>query len=435
MSGDVRHERADLAVIGAGPAGIAAAVAAAHHGMRVVVLDQGFAAGGQIWRHAPGTDPAAEARPWIERLHRSGAALRFNASVVDIGRVDDGFVLRAEQGSAALRVEAARIVIATGARELVLPFPGWTMPNVIGVGAAQALLKMGTPLRGKRVVVAGSGPLMLPVAASLARAGARIALVAEQAVAADVARFAASLWSRPSLLLRAARYRSAFATARYATGTWVTSAEGDVSVRRVTVTDGRASTTLDCDVLCVGHGLVPATELARVAGCAVRDGAVVVDARQETSVADVYCAGEPTGIGGAELSLVEGTIAGLCAAGRDADAARLHAERASRRSYAGRMAHAFAPRAELRDACTASTIVCRCEDVPLGAIDRGWSARQAKLYTRAGMGPCQGRVCGAALAFHFGWEADTVRPPIEPVLLSTLLADAEPGAASHTGSD
>jgi hypothetical protein len=94
------------------------------------------------------------------------------------------------------------------------------------------------------------------------------------------------------------------------------------------------------------------------------------------------------------------------------------------------MERAFAPRAQLRDVCASDTIVCRCEDVPLGAIDPAWSARQAKLYTRAGMGPCQGRVCGAALQFHFGWSPDTVRPPIEPVLLSTLLIDAAPGAAT-----
>jgi NADPH-dependent 2,4-dienoyl-CoA reductase/sulfur reductase-like enzyme len=242
-------------------------------------------------------------------------------------------------------------------------------------------------------------------------------------------RFGASLWRRPGLLLRAAQYRAGFLGTRYATATWVVSAEGDQAVERVTITDGRNTATLDCDVLCVGHGLVPSTELARVAGCAVSAGAVVVDDRQETSVPGVYCAGEPTGIGGSDLSLVEGEIAGLCATGRDAEAAVLHASRAALRRGAAAMERTFAPRAELRGVCTRDTIVCRCEDVPLGAIDPAWSARQAKLYTRAGMGPCQGRVCGAALEFHFGWEPDAVRPPIEPVLLSTLLADAASDAA------
>jgi NAD(P)H-nitrite reductase large subunit len=267
------------------------------------------------------------------------------------------------------------------------------------------------------------------VAAALARAGANLLLVAEQAPAGVVARFAASLWRRPGLMLRAAACRAAFPGVRYATGTWVTAAEGTSAVQRVTVTDGRRSTTLGCDLLCVGYGLVPSTELARVAGCAVSGGAVVVDARQETSVPGVYCAGEPTGIGGAELSLVEGEIAGLCAAGRDRDAARMLGARAALRNAAALMERTFAPRAELRDVCTDDTIVCRCEDVARGAIDPAWCARQAKLYTRAGMGPCQGRICGAALEFIFGWTPDAVRPPIEPILLSTLLADAPPDAA------
>jgi NADPH-dependent 2,4-dienoyl-CoA reductase/sulfur reductase-like enzyme len=332
-------------------------------------------------------------------------------------------------------VEAARVVLATGARERFLPFPGWTLPGVVGVGGAQALLKAGSDVAGKRAVVAGTGPLLLPVAASLARAGARVALVAEQAGRAAVTRFAATLWRRPGLLLQAARYRAAFAGTPYATGTWVTNVEGDRRVQRVTVTDGRGARTLDCDLLCVGYGLVPSTELARLAGCAVAGGAVVVDARQETSVPGIHCAGEPTGIGGAELAVVEGRIAGLAAAGRDDEAAALRPARDRLRAAAAAMERAFAPRAELRATCTADTIVCRCEDVPLGALDPSWTPRQAKLYTRAGMGPCQGRVCGAALDFLLGWPADTVRPPVEPILLSTYLADAAPdGAAPGQGA-
>ncbi len=423
-------ETVDVAIVGAGPAGMAAAAAAARGGQRVVVLDQGFGPGGQIWRHAPGTQPVAEARPWIARLVGSTAARRFHTAVVDLRRTGQGFVLDAEQGSSPYRVHAARVVLATGARELMLPFPGWTLPGVMGVGGAQALLKMGTPMAGKRVVIAGSGPLLLPVAAALAKAGAQLLLVAEQADFGVVARFGASLWRRPSMLAQAVKYRAGFLRARYATGTWVRAAEGTSEVQRVTITDGRRSETLACDLLCVGHGLVPSTELARVAGCAVSRGTVVVSESQETSVPGVYCAGEPTGIGGADLALIEGEIAGLWAAGLGADAGRLYAERAARRRAAVSMERAFAPRAELRDVCTNDTTICRCEDVPRSAIDPSWSSRQAKLYTRAGMGPCQGRVCGVALEFLFGWAPDTVRPPIEPVLLSTIVA-AAPTVAAH----
>ena len=207
------------------------------------------------------------------------------------------------------------------------------------------------------------------------------------------------------------------------------SAEGSAHLQRVDITNGRREESLACDLLCVGHGLVPSTELARVAGCAVAGGKVVVSESQETSVTGVYCAGEPTGIGGVDLALIEGEIAGLWAAGQGADAGRLYAERAALRRAAVAMERAFAPRAELRDVCTSDTTICRCEDVPRRAIDPSWSSRQAKLYTRAGMGPCQGRVCGAAFEFLFGWAPDTVRPPIEPVLLSTLVAAAPSAAA------
>ncbi|HEY0971687.1 MAG TPA: FAD-dependent oxidoreductase, partial [Gemmatimonadales bacterium] len=156
--------RADVAVVGAGPAGIAAAIGASRAGRRVVVLDQGLAAGGQIWRHRPGAPPPDEARPWLDRLARSGATTLFGTSVVEL-RADDGaFTLVGARGAAPCRVEAERVVLATGARERFLPFPGWTLPGVTGVGGAQALLEMGTSVAGRRAVVAGSGPLLLPVA-------------------------------------------------------------------------------------------------------------------------------------------------------------------------------------------------------------------------------------------------------------------------------
>lgn len=426
LKGAARVE-ADLAVVGAGPAGIAAVVAATRAGRRVALLDAGLTPGGQIWRHAPGKAAPGEARQWIDRLTNSSFVGLYGTSVVDLHRADrgSGFTLLAERATTACRVDARAVVLATGARERFLPFKGWTLPGVFGVGGAQALLKMGTTVAGKRVVVAGSGPLLLPVAASLSRAGARLALVAEQAAPAAVRRFAISLWRRPDLLRRAVGYRAAFARTRYATGTWVTAAEGDTQVERVVVTDGRRSRTIACDLLCVAYGLVPNTELARLAGCVIDRGVVAVDELQQTSVPGIYCAGEPTGIGGVDVALVEGQIAGSAATGITG-LDRLFASRSRLRRDAARMEHTFVPRDELRVACTDDTIVCRCEDVSRGALDPAWSTRQAKLYTRAGMGPCQGRICGAALEFLFGWTSDSVRAPIEPMLLSTFLADASP---------
>jgi D-hydroxyproline dehydrogenase subunit alpha len=424
------HVDVDVAVVGAGPAGIAACLAATRSRQRVALLDTASHPGGQIWRHAVSSAPPRAARPWLERLARAEVTRVYGASVVDLRRATNGFELLAERGTNACTVTTQHIVLATGARERFLPFPGWTLPNVVGVGAVQALLKAGASMRDKRIVIAGTGPLLLPVAASLARAGARVVLLAEHAPARDVVRFGASLWRSPALLLQAARYRADFARTRYITGAWVTAADGDARVERATVTNGRETWTVDCDLLCVAYGLVPCTELARLAGCECVEGSMSVDERQESSVRGIYGAGETTGIGGAELALVEGEIAGLSASGRQAEAAPLLAHRSRLRAMSARMLDTFAPRAELRSLCRADTIVCRCEDVVCGSLNASWTSRQAKLYTRAGMGPCQGRVCGAALEFLFGWTPDTIRAPIEPILLSTFLADAASDVAS-----
>ena len=415
---------ADVAVVGAGPAGIAAAVRAAESGRRVVVLDESPNVGGQVWRHRAGDRAPAAAKRWLERLERSGARVVAGTSVVD-ARSDErgGFVLAAERHDGAMTVRASRLVLATGARERFLPFPGWTLPGVVGIGGAHALLAAGLDVAGRSVVIAGSGPLLLPVAASLRAAGARVKLVAEQAPPRRVAAFVGGLWRRPAALLDAARYRARFARTPYRFGWWVREARGDSVLREVVVTDGRETRTICCDLLCTGYGLVPNTELPRLIGCAVERGAVVVDDEQRTSVEGVCCAGEPTGVGGVELALVEGEIAGLCVAGRSGDARPLRARRARLRRLAETMERAFAPRDELRSIVTRETIVCRCEDVAFGTVQPEWSPRQAKLYTRVGMGPCQGRVCGPALSFLCGWPADSVRAPVAPARLA-VMADA-----------
>jgi thioredoxin reductase len=416
----------DVAVVGSGPAGIAAACRAAEAGASTLVLDEGDAAGGQIYRHRPPNAPEA-VRPWLDRLERSGARRVGGASVFDAWRDGEGFRLLAETGGGALAVSARRVVLATGARELFLPFPGWTLPGVLGAGGAQALWKSGADLRGRTAVVAGSGPLLLPVAASLTKAGARVALVAEQASFASLAGFGASLARAPSKILEAVRHRRGFAKAPYRTGAWVARALGADRVEVVAVTDGVRASELACDLLAVGWGLVPNVELALLLGCAMREGAVSVDARQRSSVEGVLCAGEPCGVAGVEVALAEGEIAGVAAAGRGDPGAeqRLSRTRASGRRLAARMHSAFRLRPELRSLAATDTIVCRCEDVPVGAVAGCSGAREAKLSSRAGMGACQGRVCGPALRFLFGWDSDTVRPPARPARIGHLAASEE----------
>ena len=432
----VQDDRWDVLVIGGGPAGIAAATRAAECGRRVVLLDEGADVGGQIWRHRFGGPATREARTWLARLEASGATVIRGASVVDVVRRADGaFAVTAEAATGALFIDADAIVLATGARERFLPFPGWTLPGVIGVGAAQALLKSGASFRGKHVVIAGSGPLLLPVAHALTTDGASVRLVAEQARSRAVARFALGLFRHPATLVQAARYRAGFFGTPYTFGTWVTAARGDGCVKEVDVTNGRMTRTIACDLLCAAFGLVPNTELARLLGCDVGDGMVRVNADQQTSVHGIYCAGEPTGIGGVDLSLVEGEIAGMCSAGRPANARMLLSRRDRLRRDAAAMDGAFALRPELRRLARGDTILCRCEDVTFGAISASWTMRQAKLYTRAGMGACQGRICGTALEFLHGWHADTMRHPIEPTLYSTLTAEpATSTRSAHHGA-
>ncbi|MGH2899929.1 MAG: NAD(P)/FAD-dependent oxidoreductase, partial [Solirubrobacteraceae bacterium] len=244
----------DVAIIGGGPAGIAAAVSASASGARVAMIDEGSAPGGQIWRDKLGTPASGAARRWKERLASSSASVLSSTSIVDASRTDRGFRIAAQQGADALTIEAATLIIATGARERFLPFPGWTLPNVVGVGGAQALLKTGMSVRGRRVVLAGSGPLLLPVAASLAGAGAKLALVAEQTTLNALAGYSLSLWRTPAMLVQAARLRAAFIGTRYATNTWVTRASGEDRVRSVEVSNGRSTREIECDLLCTAFG-------------------------------------------------------------------------------------------------------------------------------------------------------------------------------------
>jgi D-hydroxyproline dehydrogenase subunit alpha len=429
----VSEQRCDVAVIGAGPAGVAAAVRAAEHGASVTLIDEAVSAGGQIWRHAHSAAVPRQARSWLSRLYDAVASgrvtLMSSTAVVDV--VADGtagFRLAAQRGSDATVVSARSVILAPGARELFLPFPGWTLPGVLGAGGAQAMLKAGLRVEGRRVVVAGTGPLLLAAAAALAGAGAEIVVVAEQAPGRAVARFAAGLWRTPGRLLHAAALRSTFLQTRYRTGTWVIRAHGAGRVQEAALTDGTRELTVPCDLLCVGYSLVPATELGRVLGCLLHDGAIGCDELQQTTVPGVYSAGEACGIAGAESAVAQGEVAGLAAAGVEPSPALLR-RRDVHASFARRLNAAFALRPQLRDLPGAVTIVCRCMDVRHGELLQYRSSREAKLFTRAGMGACQARVCGPAQQFIYGWTGDSVRTPLLPATIAGMINNNAPTTA------
>lgn len=401
----------DVLVVGAGPAGLSSAVAAAERGKQVLVLDLGLRAGGQIWRHRDETALPRVARQWLQRVRAAGVTIASSARVLDALSPDE---LVVDFGGRIDRQRTRALILATGAKERLLPFPGWTLPGVVGIGGLQALIKSGLTLNGSRVVIAGTGPLLFPVAAAAVAAGADLVRVAEQVPLRTAAAFAMGLLAKPSAILQAIGYRWAFRNTAYRTDSWVTAAVGDGRVRRVLLRDRGRSTAIDCDWLAASCGLCPNTELAELLGCAVDGDAIRVDTTQATTVAGVWAAGECTGVKGDIAALAEGEIAGRAAAG-DAPGSRrssLQRRRESGRAFARRLAAYFAPRPELLHLAGADTIICRCEDVRRGDIDPRWTQRQAKLWTRIGMGECQGAVCGPACAALFGWQANVPRPPL-----------------------
>jgi NADPH-dependent 2,4-dienoyl-CoA reductase/sulfur reductase-like enzyme len=417
----------EVLVIGAGPAGLAAAACAAECGVTVGMVDDNPAPGGQIWRGESAKTSSVAAR-WIGRLHAAGVQVFCGTRVFH--QPEPGRLL-AEAEDDLFELSYQKLIVATGARELFLPFPGWTLPNVMGAGGLQALVKSGLPIAGKRVLVAGSGPLLLAVAAYLRQHDAEISMICEQASRGSLARFGFALLGQPGKIRQGFSLRKQLARIPFLSGSWPVEARGNKTLEEVVISQGSngQTRTISCDYLACGYHLVPNTELAEHLRCEVRDGLVQTDDQQQTSVPGVFCAGEPTGVGGLELALVEGQIAGLAAGGRGESARKLFGERGNQRRFARALDRTFALRPELRSLPRPDTIVCRCEDVTYAHLAHHTSWRGSKLQTRCGMGACQGRVCGPATRFLFDWSPDSVRPPIFPTRLENLSAIASSHAS------
>ncbi|MFJ6772330.1 NAD(P)/FAD-dependent oxidoreductase [Kitasatospora sp. NPDC091257] len=455
----------DLVVVGAGPAGLAAAVTAADLGLRCALLDGGRSTGGQYYRHpAPGLGAA---RP--DRLHHHWSAYTGRADRLDaheragraaflaghqvwaLERTGDGFavhVTRGPESTDRATVRSRSVLLATGAYERQLPFPGWTLPGVVTAGGAQAMLKAGLVLPGKRIVVAGSGPLLLAAASSLVTAGAEVPAVVEATAYLGYARHPGVLAGVPGKLVEGAGHGGALLRhgVRLRPRSAVVEAHGTDRVTGVTVArldaDWRpvpgTGRRIDCDALAVGHGLLPQIDLATELGARTvtgPDGAVAleVDARLRTSVPGLWSAGETNGVGGADLALAEGELAAYAVAG-ERPAAALMRRRSRLRAFADLMAAAHRPGPGWTGWLRPDTDVCRCEEVPVEAIREAveelgaGDPRTVKLLTRAGMGWCQGRMCGPAVACLAGsGEPGPDRRPLGcPVPLSQLAAGPTP---------
>jgi NADPH-dependent 2,4-dienoyl-CoA reductase/sulfur reductase-like enzyme len=410
-------------------------------GRAVCVLDLGERPGGQFWRWGPATGDGRYHHGWPvftalrDRFaaHVAGGRIDYRPghAVFHVGRPRDGGLFRVHAVADDRRrehaaVEAAAVVVATGAYDRQLPVPGWTLPGVMSAGAAQALLKGSAVVAGRRVVVAGSGPFLLPVATGLAQAGARVVAVVEAGQPLDYLRHpagVASAWRKlpeaGGYLARLARHRVPLLS-RHA----VVAAHGDERLQSVTVARlGPAwervpgtERTLEADVLAAGYGFVPQVELLAEAGAGLRAAAsegafaAVVGPDQQTTVPGLFAAGETTGVGGADLARIEGLIAGraaVSAAGRAAGPLardpQAERQRTALRRFAAVLDRVHAVQPGWTGWPDDDTVVCRCEEVTVGrlraAIDLGADdVRSVKLLARPGMGWCQGRICGQAVA-------------------------------------
>jgi len=409
----------DILIIGGGAAGMSAALGASENSdLRILVTDDNPMLGGQIWRSEMGKIKSPDAKKLIEKIERKEIEV-LNSTQVFAQLNDKCLLAETPNGTAELHFE--KLILATGARERFIPFPGWTLPNVFGAGGLQALVKSGLSVENKKVVVAGTGALLLAVAEYLKSKGANVLLIAEQTSRLKFLNFGFGLWREPKKLAKAIDLKRKILGVKYLTGCFVTSVVGSEKLEAIILTRGGKNWRVETDFLACGFHLVPNLELASLIGCDLENGCVSVNEFQETSVDNVYCAGELTGIGGVELSLIEGEIAGLSAVGKKVEAKAFLPKRHKSQRFADRLNEAFSLRDELKCLPKDETIVCRCEDVKFGKLKDFSSFREAKLQTRCGMGACQGRICGSATEVLFDWKNESVRPPIFPVKLENLV--------------
>ena len=457
----------DLVVIGGGPAGVEAALASAESGLRTVLVDEAPAAGGQVYRSRPegfrGAAVTPEAREGDCLRARLAASAVTTVADHAVWSVSPGFRVDALGPAGARSWRSRAVIAATGAQERVVPFPGWTEPGVIGLAGATILLKSQHVLPGRRTLVAGCGPLLLAVAAGLLKAGGEVAAVVDLASSADWAARLPALAGRPDLLARGAAWLARVKRA----GVPILSRHGLLRVESVdgalravvgpVDADRRPRTGAErlftVDAVAVGHGLTPSGDVTRLLRAehlfdAERGGWVARrDLDGRTSLPGLWVAGDGGGIAGAAAAAIDGRLAGLAAA-RDLGAlSPIDHERATERlrRRAGRarrfgtaMAELMALRPAQVEAIPADTVVCRCEDVTRAEIEDAMAhgavtANQLKAWTRCGMGPCQGRVCGdvagALLARAAGRREDvgsfTGRTPFRPLSLDALAGDCD----------
>lgn len=461
-------EQADLIVVGAGPAGLAAARAAGEAGLEVAVIDDQPGPGGQIYRAVAGAGESrlamlgadyARGRSLLDALDQPAVRHIPNATVWQVTREREVYL---SEGGAARHLRARHIVLATGAMERPMPFPGWTRPGVMTAGAGQILLKTAGLVPGGRTILAGSGPLLFLLAWQYLRAGASIAALVETTPRANTTAalphlpgaLRATEYLRKGLSMLTAIRRAGIPYYRRARGLNARGQDGgEGEVTSLGFTAGGRTHELACDLLLVHQGVVPNVQITRALDLAhdwdplQRCWRPRLDSRGETELEGIAVAGDGGGIGGARVAELQGRLAGLHAAARLgalSDAELAARAKPLRRELAHHLAvrpfldALYAPAAEFL-APGDETMVCRCEEVTAGAV-RGYvrlgclGPNQTKAFGRPGMGPCQGRFCGLTVSEIIARERAVsvpevgyyrIRPPIKPVSLGELAAMEE----------
>ncbi|MCP3425216.1 FAD-dependent oxidoreductase [Rothia sp. AR01] len=443
------HEVLDVAVIGAGPAGLSAAVHAGEQGLRVALIDAGIQPGGQYWRHPdenhPVDDEAHGHHHWktFTDLRARLKKLRLSGSIAYSSHSQVWFIERpaADQQPWTLRINAVtdgrdntdssrvvraqRVILCPGGYDRQLPIPGWDLPGTMAAGGVQALLKGHRSLAGRKALVAGTGPFLLPVAVGLADAGAEVISICEAGDLSGWLKNTTRAAQMPSKAIEGAQYAAALLKHHiaYKPKTVVSRINGDTEVSSATVSkvdaQGRlivgSERTVEVDLVALGWGFTPSMELVIAVGAQTRQDVdeslvAVVDELQHSSVENIYIAGEATGVGGAAMAIAEGELAAysvLIDMNRRPAHSRIRSLQGivrRSRAFAQAMHQAHPVPKHWTEWLTDDAIICRCEEVTYGKVcqsrdDLGaQDARSVKLLARPGMGWCQGRVCGFATA-------------------------------------
>jgi D-hydroxyproline dehydrogenase subunit alpha len=468
--------RCDVLVVGGGPAGLSAAITAAETGVKVMLVDERPVLGGQFYKQ-PISELDLPASRLADAQFSGGRALIARARAAEVHFVN-GVVFSAglpasvavECDGRGMTIDAQRLILATGAFERPLPVPGWTLPGVMTTGAAQTLLRSYGVVAGRRMLIAGNGPLNLQVAVELHRAGAAIVAMVEAAPPPGLGNLASlgrMAVNAPDLMLDGIGYVAALRWSQIPVIHGAAIDRIDAGERlAVTLTNGQR---YRADVVCMGYGFLPSNELARLLGCRHHYDAAhgflrtARDKDGRTSIDTVFAIGDGTGLGGARAAEAEGVIAGLAAAidigARPSAAARANDKRVRanlerQRRFQQALWQLFRRDPELSGETSPGAVVCRCEEVSAGSLAdhvlAGAPIGSVKRATRLGMGRCQARYCGplavnllATGNGHCPSELDfpAPRPPTRPVTLAVLAelgresdcleATREPGAGDE----